>query len=181
LAETNQKRLAAHGVKTILTQCPHCVNSFRNEYPAVGSTPRVIHHSQWLQQRMADGSLKLRPGSEKITYHDPCYLSRANRETQAPRAVLDGVFANNRVEMEKHGEKSFCCGGGGGQIWLDVRGKTRVENIRAGHVEATGAQTVATGCPFCRQMLEAGRTALPTGQGKWRVKDIAELVVESLA
>ncbi len=180
LAETNQKRFTAHGVKTILTQCPHCVNSFRNEYPSVGPTPRVIHHSQWLQERMADGSLKLRPGAEKITFHDPCYLSRANRETQAPRAVLDAAFATNRVEMEKHGEKSFCCGGGGGQIWLDVRGRTRVENIRAGHVEATGAQTVATGCPFCRQMLEAGRTALPAGQGKWRVKDLAELVVENL-
>jgi len=180
LARTNQKQFAAHRVKTVLTQCPHCLNSFRNEYPTVGATPRVVHHSQWLQERMADGSLKLRAGAEKITFHDPCYLSRANRETQAPRAVLDGMFARNRVEMEKHGEKSFCCGGGGGQIWLDVRGKTRVENIRAGHVEATGAQTVATGCPFCRQMLEAGRASLPAGQGKWRVKDIAELVVENL-
>lgn len=142
--------------------------------------PEVMHHSQWLQERLKDGSLKLRYGAEKITYHDPCYLSRANRETRSARAVLDATFDGNRVEMAAHGEKSFCCGGGGGQIWLDVRGTTRVENLRAAQVENTGAQTVATGCPFCRVMLEAGRTSLPTGQGQWRVKDIAELVAENL-
>jgi Fe-S oxidoreductase len=181
LAEKNQRSFASHRVQTILTQCPHCFNSFKNEYPAVGPMPRVIHHSQWLREKLADGTLRLKPGAmEKITYHDPCYLSRANDETEAPRAVLGGLANATKVEMEKHGRKSFCCGGGGGQVWLDVRGTTRVENIRAAHVEATGAQTVATGCPFCRVMLEAGRTALPAGQGQWRVKDIAELVAENL-
>ncbi len=181
LAKKNQQSFSRHQVKTILTQCPHCFNSFKNEYPAVGPMPRVMHHSQWLQEKIAEGALKLNPGaSEKITFHDPCYLSRAGDETEAPRAVLDKMFDGNRVEMEKHGKKSFCCGGGGGQIWLDVRGKTRVETIRASHVEETGSQTVATGCPFCRVMLEAGRSGLPEGQGKWRVKDIAELVVENL-
>lgn len=180
LAKKNQTKFAAHQVKTILTQCPHCLNAFRNEYPAVGLMPQVMHHSQWLQERLNDGTLKLRNGAERITYHDPCYLSRANRETQSPRAVLDGIFDGKRVEMDAHGEKSFCCGGGGGQIWLDVRGATRVENLRASHVESTGARTVATGCPFCRVMLEAGRTSLPAGQGLWRVKDMAELVVENL-
>ncbi len=181
LAKENQAKFAAHQVKTILTHCPHCMNAFRNEYPAVGPMPQVMHHSQWLQDRMSDGTLKLRNGAEKITYHDPCYLARANRETRSPRAVLDGIFAGKRVEMEQHGEKTSCCGGGGGQIWLDVRGKTRVENLRASQVAGTGAQTVATGCPFCRVMLEAGRTSLPAGLGQWRVKDIAELVVENLA
>ncbi|MSU69342.1 MAG: 4Fe-4S dicluster domain-containing protein [Opitutaceae bacterium] len=177
----NQASFASYRVQTILTQCPHCFNAFKNEYPTVGPTPRVLHHSQWLREKMADGALRLKPGAaEKITYHDPCYLSRANHETAAPRAVLAGLTNGTHVEMEKHGEKSFCCGGGGGQIWLDVRGQTRVENIRAAHVENTGAQTVATGCPFCRVMLEAGRSALPTGQGKWRVRDIAELVVENI-
>jgi len=175
LAQRNQSKFATHKVKTILTQCPHCLNSFRNEYPAVGPMPRVMHHTQWIEEQFDTGKLKL--PAEKITYHDPCYLARANRETEAPRAVLETA---NLVEMEQHGEKGFCCGGGGGQLWLDVRGKTRVETIRASHVEATGAQTVATGCPFCRVMLEAGRTGLPEGQGKWRVKDIAELVAEGL-
>lgn len=181
LATGNQAKFSAHGVKTILTQCPHCFNSFKNEYPSVGPMPVVLHHSQWLKLQLADGRLKLKPGAaEKITFHDPCYLSRANDETEAPREVLAQLPAAETVEMEKHGRKSFCCGGGGGQMWLDVRGQSRVETIRAAHVEATGAQTVATGCPFCRSMLEAGRAGLPEGQGKWRVQDLAELVVEQL-
>lgn len=181
LAQKNRDGFTRRRVQTILTQCPHCFNSFRNEYPTLGPMPEVIHHSQWLRRLMDDGTLKLKTGAtEKITYHDPCYLSRANDETVSSRAVLDGVFDGARVEMAQHGAKSLCCGGGGGQIWLDVRGKTRVETIRASHVEATGAKTVATGCPFCRVMLEAGRSGLPEGAGKWRVKDIAELVVENL-
>src|SRR5262249_944601 len=95
--------------------------------------------------------------------------------------VLDTLAESGRVEMRQHGKGSFCCGGGGGQLWLDVRGSTRVETIRAGHVEQTGARTVATGCPFCRGMLEAVRTEPKGGQGEWGVKDIAELVVENLA
>jgi Fe-S oxidoreductase len=90
------------------------------------------------------------------------------------------VAGGKRVEMAAHGKSSFCCGGGGGQIWLDVRGRTRVETVRAGHVEQTGAGTVATGCPYCRVMLEAGRASLPAGQGNWRVRDLAELIAENL-
>jgi Fe-S oxidoreductase len=181
LATSNQAAFARHSVKTVLTHCPHCFHSFQNEYVGVGPMPRVLHHSQWLREKIAEGALKLRSGAaEKITFHDPCYLSRANDETEAPRRVLDQIYNGQRTEMEKHGKQSFCCGGGGGQIWLDVRGRTRVETIRAAQVEATGAQTVATGCPFCRVMLEAGRSSLDAGQGKWRVQDIAELVVENL-
>jgi Fe-S oxidoreductase len=181
LAAQNQATFAAHGVKAILTHCPHCANAFRNEYPAVGPTPPVMHHSEWLRDQIGAGALRLREGAAgKVVFHDPCYLSRANDETEAPRAVLDRMFEGRRVEMEQHGKKSFCCGGGGGQIWLDVRGTTRVEAIRAGHAEETGAQVVATGCPFCRVMLEAGRGALPQGQGRWRVQDIAEIVAENV-
>lgn len=181
LAETNQRTIAGHSVKTILTHCPHCFSSFRNEYTDIGPMPTVIHHSQWLRDRIEDGSLTLEMNTnESLTFHDPCYLARVNDETAAPRAVIDGIFPNNRVEMTQHSRNNFCCGGGGGQMWLDVRGKTRVENIRAAHVEQTSAQTVATACPFCRVMLEAGRQSLGDGQGKWRVKDIAEIVVENL-
>jgi Fe-S oxidoreductase len=181
LAEENQRTLAAHRVQTILTQCPHCFHAFGSEYPAVGPTPRVMHHSQWLRERIADGTLKVRPNtSETVTFHDPCYLGRVNGETEAPRAVLDALVGGRRVEMAPHGRQSFCCGGGGGQLWLEVRGDTRVETIRAGHVEQTGARAVATGCPFCRVMLEAGRAGLDSGQGNWRVRDVAELVAERL-
>ncbi len=182
LAQENQRTLAAHQVQTILTHCPHCFHSFRNEYAAVGPLPRVLHHSQWLQEKLAEGTLKVRAGAaEKVTFHDPCYLGRVNDETEAPRQVLDQISNGRRVEMVLTGKKSFCCGGGGGQIWLDVKGRTRVETIRASHVEETSAQAVATACPFCRVMLEAGRAGLAAGQGNWRVKDIAELVVENLA
>lgn len=180
LAQYNQQCFTAHRVQTILTHCPHCFHAFRNEYPAVGPMPRVLHHSQWLSERLADGTLRVRTDAETITFHDPCYLGRANGETQAPRDVLDALSGGKRVELRLHGEQSFCCGGGGGQIWLDVKGRTRVETIRAAQVEETGAQTVATGCPFCRVMLEAGRTGLEKGKGNWRVKDIAELVAENL-
>jgi Fe-S oxidoreductase len=181
LAQDNQQTFAAHHVQTILTQCPHCFHAFKNEYPVVGPMPRVLHHSQWLRERLADGTLQVRAQvAEKLTFHDPCYLGRANDEMEAPRAVLDRLSGTARVEMAQHGRQSFCCGGGGGQIWLDVRGRTRVETIRATHVEQTGARTVATGCPFCRVMLEAGRAGLDAGQGNWRVRDIAELVVEAL-
>jgi Fe-S oxidoreductase/nitrate reductase gamma subunit len=180
LAQHNQQSFAAHRVQTILTHCPHCFHAFRNEYPVNGPMPRVLHHSQWLREKLADDTLRVRADAESITFHDPCYLGRANGETQAPRAVLDAMSGRKRVELRLHGEQSFCCGGGGGQIWLDVKGRTRVETIRAAQVEETGAQTVATGCPFCRVMLEAGRTGLEKGKGNWRVRDIAELVAESL-
>lgn len=181
LAEENRRAFTDHKVKTILTHCPHCFHAFANEYRSIGPMPPVVHHSQWLRDKLADGSLQIRSqAAERITFHDPCYLGRVNGETAAPRTVLDRLYNGQRTEMRQHGRQSFCCGGGGGQIWLDIRGRTRVETIRAAHVEESGAQTVATACPFCRVMLEAGRTSLEAGKGNWRVKDIAELIVENL-
>lgn len=182
LAQENQQRFAAHRVQTILTHCPHCFHAFAKEYVAVGPMPRVLHHSQWLRDRLGDGTLRVHSrAAEKVTFHDPCYLGRVNDETAAPRSVLDQMHGGQRVEMRRSGKQSFCCGGGGGQLWLDVQGRTRLETIRAADVEETGCQTVATGCPFCRVMLEAGRTGLGAGQGNWRVRDLAELVAENLS
>jgi Fe-S oxidoreductase len=181
LATWNQQLFSTHGVRTILTQCAHCFNTLQNEYTDIGPMPEIIHHSQWLREHLDSGALQLEANSnETITYHDPCYLARSNGETQASRDVLDRLSSGNRVEMDPCGQSGFCCGGGGGQLWLDVRGSTRVETIRASHVEATEARTVATACPYCRVMLEAGREGLPDDQGHWRVKDISELVVENL-
>jgi Fe-S oxidoreductase len=144
--------------------------------------PEVVHHTQWLAERLASGALRLDATKGKsITFHDPCYLARANSETNAPRQLLDTLFGQNRREMATHGMNASCCGGGGGQLWLDVPGNTRVETLRARQIEATGVDTVATGCPFCRVMLEAGRGGLPEGQGQWRVQDVAELVAEHLS
>jgi len=177
LSSHNQKSFSKHKVKTILTTCPHCFHSFKNEY--ANPMPRVVHHSQWLKEQMELGTLQVKKSnSEEFTFHDPCYLGRVNGEVTAPRKILDNLGTTK--EMEKNKENSFCCGGGGGQMWLDVRGTTRVETIRASHVEDTKVKTVATACPYCKVMVEAGRTGLEEGKGLWRVKDIAELVVENM-
>jgi Fe-S oxidoreductase len=117
-------------------------------------------------------------GLGSVTYHDPCYLGRGNGETEAPRAVIDAM-SDARVEMPRNGTESFCCGAGGGGLWLDVPGEDRVENIRSCEAAETGAKTVVTGCPFCKPMLEAGNQSLPDGKSTV-IKDLAELVAERM-
>jgi Fe-S oxidoreductase len=180
LARLNIARLAEHGVRRVLTHCPHCFNTFRNEYPALGADFEVEHHTQFLARMVREG--KLRPGaagSETVVFHDPCYLGRGNGEVEAPRRVLAALPGMERREMSRSGTQSFCCGAGGGSMWLDVAGRTRIETIRAQEAAAAGATVVATGCPFCKTMLEAGRQSLGDACGVRKVKDVAELVVES--
>jgi Fe-S oxidoreductase len=177
-ARENIELLASHAVKTVLTHCPHCFNTFGNEYPALGARFSVVHHSQFLAQLVAEGRLAGMQGLGAVTFHDPCYLGRGNGETAAPRAVIDAM-TDMRREMPRHGKESFCCGAGGGSLWLDVGGRDRVENIRAREAAATGARTVVTACPFCKPMLAAGSQALPAGQALV-VRDLAELVAERM-
>jgi Fe-S oxidoreductase/nitrate reductase gamma subunit len=177
-ARENIETLAGHSVKTVLTHCPHCFNTMKNEYPEFGASFSVEHHSQFLARMIAEGRLTGMEGLASVTYHDPCYLGRGNAETAAPRAVIDAM-SDARVEMPRHGEESFCCGAGGGSLWLDVPGEDRIENIRLREAADTGAKTVATGCPFCKSMLEAGNQALPDGNSMV-VKDLAELVAERM-
>lgn len=183
LSTTNLEKFAHLKVKKIITHCAHCFNSFKNEYPELGQTPEVVHHSEWLEQQIETGALSIKSeNKEKLTYHDPCYLSRANKVVEAPRAILKKISKDKEIsEMKDHGKDSFCCGGGGGQMWLDTKGTKRVEEIRASQVQATGATTAVTGCPFCKPMLQAGRNNLPAGAGKWQVKDIAQVVAENLS
>ncbi len=177
-ARENIETLAGHSVKTVLTHCPHCFNTMKNEYPEFGASFSVEHHSQFLARMIAEGRLTGMEGLASVTYHDPCYLGRGNAETAAPRAVIDAM-SDARVEMPRHGEASFCCGAGGGSLWLDVPGEDRIENIRLREAADTGAKTVATACPFCKPMLEAGNQALPDGKSMV-IKDIAELVAERM-
>ncbi|MCH7643636.1 MAG: 4Fe-4S dicluster domain-containing protein [Myxococcales bacterium] len=177
-ARENIETLAGHSVKTVLTHCPHCFNTMKNEYPEFGASFSVEHHSQFLARMIAEGRLAGMEGLASVTFHDPCYLGRGNGETAAPRAVIDAM-SDARVEMPRHGKESFCCGAGGGGLWLDVPGKDRVENIRSREAASTGAKIVATGCPFCKIMLEAGNQALPDGNSMV-VKDLAELVAERM-
>lgn len=182
LSDANTKLIKAHKVNTILTHCPHCFNSFKNEYDFGETPPRVIHHSEWLEEQISSGTLNsLDQINEAITWHDPCYLSRSNKVLDAPRNVIDSVLREkSRVELQKNKTESSCCGGGGGQIWIDSKGQKRVESLRAAHIEESKASTAITGCPFCKTMLKAGRDQLDHSEGSWQVKDLAQLVAEQL-
>lgn len=173
-------QLRQHAVTQVLTHCPHCFHTFKNEYPALGSTFTVEHHSQFLARLLQEGRLSIRSGlRETVVFHDPCYLGRGNGETAAPRTVLDALPYARRTEMPRSGLQSFCCGAGGGSIWLDMPAQVRIETLRAQEAAATGATTIATGCPFCKTMLVAGSQMLTAGTHGPAVKDLAELIVEA--
>jgi Fe-S oxidoreductase/nitrate reductase gamma subunit len=123
-ARENIETLAGHSVKTVLTHCPHCFNTMKNEYPEFGASFTVEHHSQFLARMIAEGRLSGMEGLASVTYHDPCYLGRGNAETAAARAVIDAM-SEARVEMPRHGKESFCCGAGGGSLWIDVQTASR--------------------------------------------------------
>jgi Fe-S oxidoreductase/nitrate reductase gamma subunit len=191
LATTNRSTIRGHRVKRILTHCPHCFNTMRNEYPTLstngdGAEPAydVVHHTQFLEELIGAGKLSLGSrGSDLLTFHDPCYLGRGNDVVAAPRDTLAAIPGAQLTEMPRHGRSSFCCGAGGGAMWLDVRGRERVEDLRFHEAESTGAKTIATGCPFCKTMLDSSRQAATKGNKPTsvsRVKDVAELVAENL-
>ncbi len=184
LAKGNVETLNKYGTKQIVTSCPHCFNSFKNEYPQFGGDYQVHHHSQYLQELVEDGRLlngkddvekKL---DRKVVYHDPCYLGRHNGEYKAPRALLDGALNTKREEVARSGRDSFCCGGGGGMMYIDEKPDQRVNQERASQLLESGADTVAVGCPFCATMLEDGVNARK-GDREVSVMDIAELLLEA--
>lgn len=183
-AARNLHMLRSHGVQRVITHCPHCFNTLQNEYPALDENGvsgwTVQHHTQFLAEQVSAGRLNpAASAGRSVTFHDPCYLGRGNSVVAAPRTVLNGLNLPV-IEMPRHGENSFCCGAGGGSMWLDVRGRERIENQRFEEAAATGAEVVGTGCPFCKTMLEAARAATEsdgTGRRPPRVMDVAELVV----
>lgn len=190
LARHNLEQFSRHRVQRILTHCPHCFNTLRNEYPQLRQEGNgtshlvyeVVHHTQFLAEMIGLGRLRLATAeSGSVTFHDPCYLGRGNGIVDAPRDVLRATGAS-LVEMPRNGADSFCCGAGGGAMWVDVPGNDRVENLRTREAAQTGAATVATGCPFCKGMLTAGKQAADgrdSPVSRLRVKDVAELVVEA--
>jgi Fe-S oxidoreductase len=180
-ATANLETFRQHGVRKILTHCPHCWNTFRHEYPALeGSAGRggwtVQHHTEFLAEMIAAGKLQPpRLADERITFHDPCYLGRGCGVTEPPRDILQRLSPLPLVEMPRNRQQSFCCGAGGGAMWVDVPGRDRVEHLRAKEATATGASVVATGCPFCKVMLRTGLEA--TTSQPAAVRDVSELVV----
>ena len=179
LAKENVENLNKHEVKKVITSCPHCFNTFKNEYPQYGGRFEVYHHSEYLARLVDEG--KLTPVSqlkEKITFHDPCYLGRQNGVYDAPRQLVQISAAGKAVEMERSGAKCFCCGGGGGMSFFDEPASQRVNQERAREAIETGADVLAVGCPFCMTMMEDGINARK-GQRDVRVRDVAELLWEA--
>ena len=177
LAETNLETFNELGVKKVVASCPHCFHTLGKEYKDYGGEDiEVMHHSQLIAHLQGEGKLPEPKHDGSVTYHDPCYLGRIGGEYDAPREVIGGVD----VEAERHGRGSFCCGAGGAQMWMEEsvpEGNDRVNIIRAKELAATGADTVAVGCPFCSTMVTDGLSAIDSNI---EVKDIAELVWEQI-
>lgn len=179
LITENVATLNKYNVKKIVVTCPHCMQSLGKEYAQFGGNYEVIHHTTYLEQLIDEGKLKLSPEKKaKIVFHDPCYLGRYNDEYDAPRNIIDMV-GRERVEMKRSGDKSFCCGAGGGQMWMEEREGKRVNIERTEEALATTADVVGTGCPFCMTMLTDGVKTKEAAE-RVEVKDVAELVWEAL-
>ncbi len=178
----NIETFGRYEVKKILTICPHCYNIFKNDYRDLGGNYEVMHYTQFLQKLIHEGILKIDSDlfkDKKITFHDPCYLGRANKEYHAPRAVLHAI-PSHKVEMERHKSFALCCGAGGGQMFKEAEpGDKEVFIERTEEALRTGADIIATSCPFCMTMLTDGLKYKNKEEEifNW---DIAELVEKAL-
>jgi Fe-S oxidoreductase len=180
-AEQNVETLNSHKVQKVITSCPHCLHTLRNDYPQFGGNYDVIHHTQLISRLMDEG--KLQPmnqlGGNAVVYHDSCYLGRWNGEYEAPRKILKSLpIYGGVVEPERARDKGFCCGAGGGRMFMEEHGQ-RVNSNRAKELVATGAQTVAVACPFCNVMMTDGMKELNKDE-EVKVMDVAELVALTL-
>jgi Fe-S oxidoreductase/nitrate reductase gamma subunit len=179
LARDNVENLNRCRVKKIITACPHCFNTLKNDYPRYGGSFEVYHHSEYLANLISEGKLKpLRASERKIAFHDPCYLGRQNGVYDSPRMLVQISSHQAPLEMRRSRENSFCCGGGGGMSFVEEPPNQRVNQERAREILDTGADTVAVGCPFCMTMLEDGINARK-GQRNVRVMDVSELLWEA--
>jgi heterodisulfide reductase subunit D len=183
MAYQNIQLLNNYGIKKIVTTCPHCFNIFRNEYPELGGQYEVIHHTVLLQQLIDEGRIRLKEDGpfkgKRITYHDSCYLGRANGIYEAPRKVLAALDAE-LVEMRRCRSKGMCCGAGGAQMFKEEeKGSTRVNFERSEEALSTGAGVIAAACPFCNTMLTDG-VKHEEKEDSVKVLDIAELIAASI-
>lgn len=183
MAYNNIQVLNNYGISKIVTTCPHCFNTLKNEYPALGGNYEVIHHTTLLQQLIDEGKVKLKEGGsfkgKKITYHDSCYLGRANHIYEAPRKVLEALDAE-LVEMKRCRSNGLCCGAGGAQMFKEEeKGSTRVNWERTNEAVATGAGIIASACPFCNTMMTDG-VKVAEKEESTQVLDIAEIVAAAL-
>ena len=181
-AMKNIQVLNGYAIKKIVTACPHCFNTIKNEYPELGGNYEVIHHSVYLQQLIQDGKIKLKEGGsfkgKKITYHDSCFLGRANNVYEAPRIVLEALDAD-LVEMKRCRTTGLCCGAGGAQMFKEPeKGNKDINVERTEEALATGASIIAVACPFCMTMMSDG-VKNKERETDVQVKDLAELIIET--
>ena len=168
-----------YDVKKVIALCPHCFNTIKNEYPHLGGNYRVQHYSEFVAELIDTGKIKpLVPVESTVAYHDSCYLGRHNGVYDPPRRIAESIPGLKLVEMENCRERGFCCGAGGGRMWMDEPG-TKENHIRNEHFLETEAETVGTSCPFCLQMMNEGVGAKGVAETK-KATDILELLVESL-
>ena len=179
-AMMNIEVLNSYNVKHIVTTCPHAYNTFKNEYPSLGGKYKVQHHSEYIFGLLKSNKIKVNKNLEgqKVTYHDPCYLGRANDVYDPPRELIRSLGVDF-VEMKRNKRRSFCCGAGGAQMFKEAeKGTNEINIVRTQEAIETNAKIIATGCPFCNTMMTDGVKNL--AEGKLETKDLAELIADSL-
>jgi heterodisulfide reductase subunit D len=180
-AMTNIETMNSYGVKKVVTACPHCFNTIKNEYPSLGGSYDVMHHTQFLKSLLEDGRLKVESGQfkgKRITFHDPCYLGRANNVYEAPRLLLEKLEAE-LVEMKRSRKNGLCCGAGGAQMFKEAeKGNKEINIERTEEAIGTKANIIAAGCPFCNTMLTDG-VKHKEQEAKVHVMDIAEMIAQA--
>jgi Fe-S oxidoreductase len=181
LAQQNVETLNDKKVKKVITACPHCLHTIKNEYPQLGGTFEVKHHTQIIRELVDAGRVQIEKGADgikRVALHDPCYLGRWNGEYDAPRTVLDAL-PGQRVELERNKQHGFCCGAGGGRMWMEEKIGTRVNHNRVDEILASEVDTVATACPFCTIMIRDG-VSDRGAEEKVQVLNVSELVAKSM-
>ena len=179
-AQQNIEAMNERKVRKVIATCPHCFNTIKNEFPQFGGAYEVVHHTQLLAELVAQGRLKpSRPVAGKFTYHDSCYLGRWNDIYDAPRAVVESIPGAELVEIERHHKRGFCCGAGGGRMWMEEKIGKRINHARVEQTLRTQAPRVATACPFCLTMFRDGIAAKSAGD-QLQVQDLAQFLAESV-
>jgi len=180
IAKAQIERLNSRKFKILLTNCPHCYNVLKNEYRQLGGVYNVLHHSEFLHEMLWNGTLEPKFGiTRNAVYHDPCYLGRYQRIYDSPREVIKTIPGCEMQEMDYHRGQSFCCGGGGGHFWMDLKERKRINNLRIEQVEKTGADTVVTACAYCKKMLDDGLKMKDLDE-KVEIIDVATLLLNSI-
>lgn len=180
MIQMNVETLNNYNVKKIVTSCPHCFNTLLNEYPDFGGKYEVIHHTAFIEDLIKEGRIKgLNEMQAKVTFHDSCYLGRYNNTYEPPRALINNIPGLEIIEMPRNKDKGFCCGAGGAQMFMEETEGKRINIERTEEALSTGAQVIASACPFCMTMMSDGVKTLANDSGIV-VKDVAELVLEAI-